>query len=135
MDLKIGNKIKHFRLLKGFSQEKMSELLEISAKAYGNIERNITDVNLSRLEQIANVLGISLPKLFDFEEKNIINGNGNNNINNIQGSVIQTPESEQAKNHALEKSEQENTFLKEKITLLEKRIADLETMNEIFKNK
>lgn len=133
MDLKIGNKIKHFRLLKGFSQEKMSELLEISAKAYGNIERNITDVNLSRLEQIANVLGISLPKLFDFEEKNIINGNGNNN--NIQGSVIQTPESEQAKNHALEKSEQENTFLKEKITLLEKRITDLETMNEIFKNR
>jgi transcriptional regulator with XRE-family HTH domain len=61
-----GNKIKYFRLLKGFSQEKMAELLGIAPKSYGNIERNITDVNLSRLQQIANVLEVSLPIIVRF---------------------------------------------------------------------
>ena len=69
--MNIGTQIKHFRLLKGISQEKLAELLEISPKAYGNIERNITDVNFSRLEQIATVLGINVAKLFNTNQNNL----------------------------------------------------------------
>ncbi len=67
-----GNKIKHFRLLKGFSQEKMAELLNIAPKSYGNIERDITDANISRLLQIADVLEVSLPKLLDFDASKMV---------------------------------------------------------------
>jgi transcriptional regulator with XRE-family HTH domain len=100
-----GNKIKHFRLLKGFSQEKMAELLGIAPKSYGNIERNITDVNLSRLQQIADTLEVSLPRLLDFDEKNIIQGNNNLNhsLNHSPNSTIYTSDQMLA---------QENQFLK-----------------------
>ena len=44
----IGEKIRFMRLLKGLSQEDMAEKLEISLNAFGRIERNETDLNLSK---------------------------------------------------------------------------------------
>jgi transcriptional regulator with XRE-family HTH domain len=125
--LETGNKIKHFRLLRGFSQEKMAELLGISPKSYGNIERNITDVNLSRLQQIADTLKVSLPKLLDFDEKNIIQGNYN--TANIQGSVLHPSAQDQHLAYALEKAQLEIAHLNEKINFL---MRENEYLNEII---
>ncbi|GAB4031265.1 helix-turn-helix domain-containing protein [Spirosoma jeollabukense] len=59
MKTSIEEKIRLERLQRGLSQENMADLLNLSTTAYGDIERGKTDLTLSRLTQIANVLGIS----------------------------------------------------------------------------
>ncbi len=72
----IGEKIRHLRVLKGYSQENMAELIGISPTAYGNIERNGTDISLSRLEQIAKTLEVNVLDILSFGERifNYFNG-------------------------------------------------------------
>ncbi len=67
--MKTGEKIRGIRLLKGFSQENMAELLKISRNAHSEIERDITDLSESRLKQIAEVLKVSTQDIDNFEEK------------------------------------------------------------------
>lgn len=54
-----AEKIRLQRLQRGLSQENMADLLNLSTTAYGDIERGKTDLTLSRLTQIASVLGVS----------------------------------------------------------------------------
>ena len=54
-----AEKIRLQRLQQGLSQENMADLLNLSTTAYGDIERGKTDLTLSRLSQIAQVLGVS----------------------------------------------------------------------------
>lgn len=62
-----AEKIRLERLQRGLSQENMADLLNLSTTAYGDIERGKTDLTLSRLNQIASVLGISLLTLLSDE--------------------------------------------------------------------
>lgn len=66
----LGSKLRYFRLLKELSQEDMANELDISLPAYSKIERNITDVNFSRLSQIAKVLNISVADLLSVNKSN-----------------------------------------------------------------
>ncbi len=59
MKTTIEEKIRLQRLQRGFSQENMADLLNLSTTAYGDIERGKTELTLSRLNQIATVLNIS----------------------------------------------------------------------------
>ena len=59
MKTSIEEKIRLERLQRGLSQENMADLLNLSTTAYGDIERGKTDLTLSRLTQIANVLALS----------------------------------------------------------------------------
>lgn len=54
-----AEKIRLQRLQRGLSQENMADLLNLSTTAYGDIERGKTDLTLSRLSQIAQVLAVS----------------------------------------------------------------------------
>ena len=54
-----SERIRLQRLQRGLSQENMADLLNLSTTAYGDIERGKTDLTLSRLSQIAQVLGVS----------------------------------------------------------------------------
>jgi transcriptional regulator with XRE-family HTH domain len=65
----LGDKIRYFRNLKGWSQDDMADKLEISLPAYSKIERNITDVSISRLTQIAKVFGITVIDLLSVSTK------------------------------------------------------------------
>ncbi|QJD77043.1 helix-turn-helix domain-containing protein [Spirosoma rhododendri] len=58
MKASIAEKIRQHRLQRGFSQENMADLLGLSTTAYGDIERGKTDLTLSRLNQIADTLGL-----------------------------------------------------------------------------
>lgn len=58
--MKNGDKIRILRTMKGFSQENMAEMMGISRLAYGNIERNNTNLSKAHLEKIAEVLCISI---------------------------------------------------------------------------
>jgi XRE family transcriptional regulator, regulator of sulfur utilization len=58
--MKIGDKIRTIRSLKGLSQDNLAEMIGISRLAYGDIERNKTNVSEERLLQISNALGVSV---------------------------------------------------------------------------
>lgn len=66
--MKIGEKIRAVRDLKNLSQENVAAMLGLSALAYGEIERGNTDIKMSRLEQIAEKLGVTVPKLMGFDD-------------------------------------------------------------------
>ena len=52
------------RLSKGWSQEEMADKLYMSVNGYANIELGKTDVQVSRLEKIAEAFGMELLELF-----------------------------------------------------------------------
>lgn len=78
----IGTNIRKIKGLKGFSQEYMANQLGISQRQFSRIENNETDINLSKLEKISDILEVSLNQLLGFDEKfifkNCENAFGNN---------------------------------------------------------
>jgi transcriptional regulator with XRE-family HTH domain len=55
--------IKAMRYDFGWTQKDLAESIGISIPAFSKIESGFTDINLSRLEQIADAFGISLVQL------------------------------------------------------------------------
>jgi transcriptional regulator with XRE-family HTH domain len=65
----LGEKLKALRLQKGWSQEDIAYELNMSLPGYSKIERNITDINLSRLSQIAQLYKMSIIEILCYGEK------------------------------------------------------------------
>ena len=63
-----GKKIRLLRHQKGWSQEDVAKRLDISIPAFSKIETGITDVNLSRLEQISTLFEMSVVQLLTFND-------------------------------------------------------------------
>lgn len=61
---KTGQRIQLLRLEKSLTQEQMGEKLNLSTSAYCKIEYGETDLTLTRLYKIAEVLNISAIELF-----------------------------------------------------------------------
>ncbi|MFD1819391.1 helix-turn-helix domain-containing protein [Pseudarcicella hirudinis] len=102
-EMTIGEKIRQLRLLKGLSQENMADMLNLSTTAYGDIERNKTDLTINRARQIAGIMEVSLSELLEtetFPQKAI-----------IQNPVISKSEEISAD---LEKLREESDFWKER---------------------
>ena len=59
--------IRKFRISKGRDQAYMATKLDITRSSYSKIESGATDVNLSRLEQIAFILDVKLIHLLSFD--------------------------------------------------------------------
>lgn len=64
----LGDKIKAIRTSRRLSQEDVAFELGITIAAYSRIENNHSDITLSRIEQIANVLKLNILELFLFGE-------------------------------------------------------------------
>ena len=93
--MEIGEKIRYARLQKGYSQENMADFLGISTSAYGDIERNKTELTISRAKKLANILKISILELL--------------------GEEIQTPEIlENAPTNDVDKLRSEANYWREK---------------------
>jgi transcriptional regulator with XRE-family HTH domain len=59
----LGKTIRELRHEKGWSQANAASQLDISIPAFSKIETGATDINLSRLEQIAHLFGLSAVQL------------------------------------------------------------------------
>jgi len=59
----IGKRIKTLRQQKDWSQSDIAKLLNISVPAFSKIESDVTDVNISRLNQIAETFGVPVTDL------------------------------------------------------------------------
>lgn len=73
INVRLAENIYKLRELKGFSREEMSEKLGMSLSGYGKIERGEVDVRVSRIEQIAETLGVEVSELFQFEAGQVFN--------------------------------------------------------------
>ncbi len=69
---KLHQNIRTLRTLKGWNQETMAELLGLAPKSYASIEQGKTDIQLSRLEQIAKLLEVEVADLFNFDKDSIL---------------------------------------------------------------
>jgi transcriptional regulator with XRE-family HTH domain len=65
----VGMNIRTLRHQQGWSQEDVANRLGISIPAFSKIETGVTDINLSRLEQIANVFEVSVVYLLAMDIK------------------------------------------------------------------
>ncbi len=124
--MKINEKIKLIRNLKGWSQEEIAEKLAMSIGAYANIERGETNIQLSRLEQISKILDVKLPDLVDSDEKNFqifLVGNCVAMDNKI---TICPPNTQQQ--YELEKSQLKIKYQQKEILYLQEEVAYLKNI-------
>jgi transcriptional regulator with XRE-family HTH domain len=73
--MKIGDKIRRIRDLKGLKQEEVAALLKITPQAYSKVERNETKLDTERLEEIAKIFNMSVDEIQQFDEKNLFFNN------------------------------------------------------------
>ena len=66
----IGKRLKESRKKKGLTQEKLAELMNVSIAYLSKVETGKIHINLERLSQICNILGVT--------EGEILNGVSNN---------------------------------------------------------
>lgn len=64
----LGKKIRLLRHQKGWSQEDVAKQLDISIPAFSKIETGITDINLSRLEQISALFDMTIVQLLTYND-------------------------------------------------------------------
>lgn len=83
--MEIGHKIRKLRELRNYSQEFMALKLGISQVAYSKIETGQTQMNLQRLEKIAETLEIDPFTLMSFDDKYIFN---NHSPHNQGGNIV-----------------------------------------------
>jgi transcriptional regulator with XRE-family HTH domain len=133
--MSIGNKIRYFRSLRGFSQENMAELLGMSVRGYAKIERDITNVSISRLKQIAEKLETNLPDLLGFDEKNFAYINGGNQSGTIYAHGNQYIETNKELSFEIEKLKLINDKVQLENESLKKEVAYLQNIIELIKNK
>jgi transcriptional regulator with XRE-family HTH domain len=136
----LHKKIRFLRLNKGWSQETMAEKLAMSPNGYGSIERGETNVQLSRVLQIAKLFDINIAELFqDSIGKNALNSIGNNNmtIQNNNNTCCYFGETTTSSNQSeCQHERQQLEFnLEKQIIIIEqkdKEICFLKKLNELF---
>ncbi len=140
MDMSIGEKITFFRKRKGFSQEQIAEILNMTPQGYGKIERNETDVAYSRLELLSKTFGIKVEDLVGFGEKDNFQNGSNSNFNVFGNSSTLNNYTDQALATQVEKSgliieskDKEISALQRENALLEREIENLKEIVALLK--
>ena len=75
----IGERLKKSRIKKGYTQEKLSEMLNVSIAYLSRIETGATHINLKRLNEICGILEIS--------EAYILNGASDNSVSYLNSEL------------------------------------------------
>ncbi len=113
--MKIGDKIRKIRELKGISQEYIASQLNITPQAFGKIEREETKLDFGRVEQIAKVLQIDPLDIVNFDESKIFNNTFNNHAPHNNNFILN-----------------ENSKLEKIIELLHLEVNQLRKSNELL---
>jgi transcriptional regulator with XRE-family HTH domain len=119
--IKIGTKLRRLRMEKGYKQEYLAEVLEISQKTYSNMENDKSSISLDTLKKIAQEYKIELIDLIK-DDKVIIQNNSFNDTSTSNGIVV---------NH----SEELIIQLKERIADKDKIIENLNKRLEVLEKR
>ncbi|MFY7787349.1 MAG: helix-turn-helix domain-containing protein [Thermoflexibacteraceae bacterium] len=129
--LTIGEKIRYFRDIKGYSQEYMAQKLGISTKTYNSLETEKTKVSIERVQKIAELLEIDWLELLSYREKiTQVNGDNSNNSNHL--SIYH---SDKDLAHENEKLRLQLAHQAEKIADLLAKVAYLEKINALLEQQ
>ena len=71
--MSVHENIRAARRTKGLTQEEVAEKLDMSVNGYGDIERGLCDIKLTRLQQIAELFDVELAEFFEDGSKNTLN--------------------------------------------------------------
>ncbi len=131
--MELPKNLKTIRKLRNLTQETVAEKLGISTYSYAKIERGETDVNISRLQQIAKIMEIELSQLFCLDEKNVFNFTSSHftqfqNVNSLSTGQTECK-------HELEKEKFINKQQKKEIDYLKQQVSDLREIIDLLKNK
>jgi len=116
--MEVGTKIKKIRELRSYTQDYMAERLNISQSTYARFEKDDTDITLSKLEQIAEILDIKVEDLINFTDKFIFNNYTSNQAN--QGYIVNQFSANEKKLY-----EDKIRLLEDKIEYLQEKINNL----------
>jgi transcriptional regulator with XRE-family HTH domain len=126
LKLRIGTKLNQAREDRKLNQNEMAELLGVSPSTYSRIERNEASLEFEQIAQFAKTL--QLP-IHDFLPENTAINNSHSGQGHgggiVFGNIYNYADSKEINNEIqteLKLIKQENTFLKEKIALLEGQI-------------
>lgn len=61
----IGERLKEARIKKGYTQEQLSEKIDVSVAFLSRVERGDTKINLTRLNELCELLGVSQGYILD----------------------------------------------------------------------
>jgi transcriptional regulator with XRE-family HTH domain len=107
--MKVGDHIKEIREReKGIKKEDIAKMLGITTKAYSNIESNITDITLTRLEEIADYLGCKPDYIINYKDRESYSNHFNNYDGNQGVNIMyqgQNPEQIQKLHEQLQESQ------------------------------
>lgn len=120
----VGQRLQLLRIEKNLTQEQMGEQLNLSTSAYCKIEYGETDLTLTRLNKIAEILKMSATELFykidgdtaNFNSCNGIIGYAQHNENCNLGNVDDLRELIKANNKII-------NLLEKRIEILEARLS------------
>ncbi len=136
--MRIGEKIRILREIKGISSKEMSADLEMTQAGYLKIERDEVDINTEKIEKIASILGIKPHELLSFDEKYVFNNYSTNEYYNAGLNTVNYHFPEEMKKLYEDKIK----LLEEKIEafaeskkLLNEKIEVLKSEIETLKNK
>jgi transcriptional regulator with XRE-family HTH domain len=123
----VGEKIRGIRTLKGLSQQNMADVLGLSLPTYAEIERGKKDVTISRLEKIAEKLGVTLNDILNFNER-VANFFDQCDTPQVVAGVNNGGQSQTANNYDARELQHQNEKLQLELKLLqaEKEKAEME---------
>ena len=113
--MRIGEKIRKIREMKGITQEYVASELKITAQAFGKIEREETKLDFQRLEEIARLLDIDPLDIVNFDESRIFYNTFSNRTTLDSNSIRQS-------NYGMEKI----------IELLQQELIQMREINKIL---
>ncbi|QNL50299.1 helix-turn-helix transcriptional regulator [Olivibacter sp. SDN3] len=98
--MKVGEILKEIREKHSrMRQEDVAKALGLSTKAYANIENDVTDITLKRLQEVTEVLGVTPEYVLSYQDRSTYT-NVFNNYDGNQGTInmYQGCSSDQIKN-------------------------------------
>lgn len=120
--IKIGNKIRKYRLIKGYSQENMAAILDISQKTYSNMENNKSSISIDNLKALAKELEIDIMELLS-DDKVVVQHNSSTDNSTFQGGIIVNQSKELVKQ------------LEARIVELKESLADKDQIIDMLKER
>jgi len=108
---------------KGYSQDYLAEVLEVSQKTYSNMENNKSSISIDTLKKIAKEYKIDLIELLSDDKVNAQN-NSLRESSSFQGGIIINHLTEELLNQ-----------MKERIEELKRTISEKNKLIELLENK
>lgn len=126
--MNVNEKIRTIRETRNWSQEDMAEKMNMSKNGYAKIERGETNLNLHKLEQIANIFNINVLELIKNDDKNVLFFMNNHNTDYYGSNENLTSEIAQLKLIISHKDE----LLKQRDLVIELKDSEISALKDII---